>query len=150
MRSSRIPAVQNSSCVSREVLVVCPIWYPTSSPRTQPRSCATLVAIATTARRLGWVQRILPPAHSSRICGSCVDLPQPVSPMMSVTRPIMHLCCSRCASCQMGSLSFSVALALEGARPIISSCLKSRMASVASSFRPIISSALNLRWWAFT
>ena len=68
--------------------------YPTVSPGLSPRSVATLSATDTAEMRRGCVhstRQALPCCHDSSkmYCGTCVVLPQPVSPLMSTTWPLL-------------------------------------------------------------
>mmetsp|Transcript_29832 Transcript_29832/g.89733 ORF Transcript_29832/g.89733 Transcript_29832/m.89733 type:complete len:388 (-) Transcript_29832:87-1250(-) len=62
-------------------------WYPTTLPHASPRSAATRSATAMADSRRGWEHaiRAVPDVASKRNCGTCVDLPQPVSPATRTT-----------------------------------------------------------------
>ena len=69
-------------------LVACRVnrtWYPTVSPSSTPISCAMRAATVRAARRRGWVCPMRLRPASSAIFGSCVVLPDPVSPATTTT-----------------------------------------------------------------
>lgn len=84
--------VQNRSRVCVDRFDSRRIWYPTVSPSSSPLSDATRAATDMADIRRGWVHIMLQSAprrlsisSSSMNCGSCVVLPQPVSPEMTRT-----------------------------------------------------------------
>mmetsp|Transcript_37113 Transcript_37113/g.60472 ORF Transcript_37113/g.60472 Transcript_37113/m.60472 type:complete len:202 (+) Transcript_37113:3743-4348(+) len=93
-RRSSTPVVQNMRRVRSVTRLSKRIWYPTTPfgclPRFSPRSEATRSATPIALIRLGCVQIILQCSFrdqaSSKInCGTCVVLPQPVSPLTTTT-----------------------------------------------------------------
>jgi len=90
-RFSRIPVVQKSKRVcSGEALESSLTVYPTVFPTFSFLSRATRSATDMALKRLGWATMTLHgtplAAHSSRTnCGTCVVLPEPVSPSTTVT-----------------------------------------------------------------
>ena len=89
-RLSRMPVVQNIRRVSAEHRFSSLIWYPTSPPTLAPRSAATRSATPMAEMRRGCVHTMdastpAASAASSTNCGTCVVLPQPVSPEITTT-----------------------------------------------------------------
>ena len=87
---SNTPFVQKLKSVRGETLDSNLIWNPTVCPTFSPLSNATLSAIVTAASLLGSVQIILQgdlvsEQFSRMNCGTCVVLPDPVSPVIIVT-----------------------------------------------------------------
>mmetsp|Transcript_13671 Transcript_13671/g.61386 ORF Transcript_13671/g.61386 Transcript_13671/m.61386 type:complete len:332 (-) Transcript_13671:160-1155(-) len=89
-----MPSVMNLILGSSPTFLSYRTWYPTSPPRGTLSSCATLVAVDVTATRRGCVTATAPgcAAHigspypdSYKNWGTCVVLPHPVSPQMTVT-----------------------------------------------------------------
>mmetsp|Transcript_36426 Transcript_36426/g.96392 ORF Transcript_36426/g.96392 Transcript_36426/m.96392 type:complete len:219 (+) Transcript_36426:1883-2539(+) len=61
-------------------------WKPTSAPMCWQRSCAMRSASVVAAILRGCITSILASGQESRMsCGTCVDFPQPVSPLRSTT-----------------------------------------------------------------
>lgn len=84
---SNTPVVQKRRRVSAERFASRRMWYPTVLPRVSPLSADIRAATEIADTRRGWVQIMLQSAprkrdiSSSKMnCGSCVVLPQPVSP----------------------------------------------------------------------
>ncbi len=83
-----MPSVISFTNASGFVWSVKRTLYPTSVPSSLPNSWAMRVATARAAMRRGWVWPISPrsPRPSARqIFGSCVVLPEPVSPLTMTT-----------------------------------------------------------------
>src|SRR5262249_6172473 len=82
--ASRMPSVISLIAVSARALSWKRTLYPTSPPSSVPSSSAMRVATLRAATRRGWVWPMrcprAPALISSRILGSCVVLPEPVSP----------------------------------------------------------------------
>mmetsp|Transcript_50421 Transcript_50421/g.134001 ORF Transcript_50421/g.134001 Transcript_50421/m.134001 type:complete len:272 (-) Transcript_50421:799-1614(-) len=84
-RFLKTPKVQNTS---RAFGALPPkgTWYPTSTPTAWHLSSDTRCARVTAANFRGCITRTLAPGHASMmVCGTCVDFPQPVSPLSSTT-----------------------------------------------------------------
>jgi hypothetical protein len=83
-----IPSVQYLSYVFELVLSSNLIVYPTSSPKGTSISDATLAATLIAATLLGWVHAMWRPfasPDSKMNYGTCVVLPEPVSPCKTNT-----------------------------------------------------------------
>ena len=80
-----MPSVISLMRVSLPTVSVNRTWYPTRPPRGVPNSSEMRSAIVRAAIRLGWVWPMLVRPSSSRILGSCVVLPDPVSPATMTT-----------------------------------------------------------------
>jgi hypothetical protein len=76
----RMPSVMNRTRVSGDTADSNRVWYPISSPGALPRSSATRAASMRAASRRGSRTSIWPSqvCESRSICGTCVDLPEPV------------------------------------------------------------------------
>mmetsp|Transcript_47892 Transcript_47892/g.154479 ORF Transcript_47892/g.154479 Transcript_47892/m.154479 type:complete len:283 (-) Transcript_47892:910-1758(-) len=82
---TNIPSVKKSIRVCTERVESNRIWCAITEPFPCSRSCETRRARETAARRRGCVTAMPRKPAARRYCGTCVDLPQPVSPATSTT-----------------------------------------------------------------
>src|SRR5690606_2949433 len=86
--ASRIPSVINLIVAPGDSVSSKRILWPTCTPGGEPSSSAMRRATVVAARRRGWVWPISParpPPAIAQIFGSCVVLPEPVSPLTMTT-----------------------------------------------------------------